>query len=233
MATGLNIVVVEDHDALREVIVEALRLAGHTTIGVESAEELTERLEIHNIDLMVLDLNLPGEDGISLGRRIRLADPDIGIIMLTARSQLAEKVKGYESGADIYLTKPASLDELCAAINSLQRRIGKTVNAKLWLNISHCSLQGTDVKIELTQRETLILSTFLRMPNQQMETWQLMELLYQGEDDFNKASLEVQIARLRKKLLQAGAISHPIKSLRKVGYQLATSVKICGRINER
>ena len=135
MDTRLNIVVVEDHDAIREVIVEELRLAGHTTLGVESAEELNERLEIQNIDLLILDLNLPGEDGISLGRRIRLTDPDIGIIMLTARSQLAEKVLGYESSADIYLTKPASMEELNAAINSLKRRIGKKTNAKLWLDI--------------------------------------------------------------------------------------------------
>lgn len=224
MVASLNIVVVEDHDSLREVTVAGLCFAGHNAVGVESAEELTEQCEIQNIDLIVIDLNLPGEDGISLSRRIRRVDPEIGIIMLTARSHLAEKVLGYESGADIYLTKPTSMEELCASILALKRRIAKKKAPELRLDMSHFSLHGPEVSVELSRREALVLSAFLRMPNQTLETWQLMEMVYHDVENCLKTSLEVQIARLRKKLLQAGAANPTIKSIRNEGYQLYSRI---------
>lgn len=89
----------------------------------QNAQEDLDDLAAHTFDLLILDLNLPGENGLSIAQRYKRANPGCYIIMLTARSRLEDKVAGYESGADIYLTKPVSSAELIAAIKSLARRL--------------------------------------------------------------------------------------------------------------
>lgn len=228
MATLLNIIVVEDHEALREVTVQALRGEGHQVIGVDCAEALADQLGVMPVDLMVVDLNLPGEDGISLTRRIRRNQPDIGIVMVTARGELAEKMDGYQSGADIYLTKPVSLDELTAAIHALARRIKRPAydNSILRLDVHKLTLAGKNGEVGLTAHEAAMLGAFTRAPGQRLENWQLIELLGKTEAGYSKASLEVQIFRLRKKLAEAGAETQPIKVLRLLGYQLCVQVEV-------
>ncbi|MGA1728205.1 MAG: response regulator transcription factor, partial [Burkholderiaceae bacterium] len=103
---SLNIVLVEDHDLLRTVTESVLKEAGHNILALGCAEEVDEALSGMNPDLYILDLNLPGEDGISLARRIRRSHPRVGIIMTTVRSEVTDRLDGYESGADIYLPKP-------------------------------------------------------------------------------------------------------------------------------
>ena len=103
---SLNIVLVEDHDLLRTVTQSVLTQAGHNVLALSCAEEVDEALSGMSPDLYILDLNLPGEDGISLARRIRHSHPRVGIIMTTVRSEIADRLDGYESGADIYLPKP-------------------------------------------------------------------------------------------------------------------------------
>ena len=228
MDTLLNIVVVEDHDALREVTVEALRNLGHHAVGVDCAEALTDIEHVMKIDLMVVDLNLPGEDGISLTRRIRQGQPDIGIIMVTARGQVAEKMEGYESGADLYLTKPTSVEELSAAIRALSRRIKRSPQhiPALKLDLNKLSLSGESGEVSLTVPEATLLAAFVRAPGHRLETWQLIELLGKTETGYSKASLEVQIVRLRKKIVQAGAAEQPIKAIRQLGYQLCVEIRV-------
>ncbi len=228
MDTPLNIVVVEDHDALREVTIEALRMAGHHVIGLNCAEDLTEQMDALLIDLMVIDLNLPGEDGISLTRRIRHSQPNIGIIIVTARSLISEKKAGYESGADIYLTKPTSVDELSAAINALTRRIkpvSRVVHI-LKLNLHNHILLGHQCEIGLSMQESTLLAAFIRAPQFKLESCHLIEFLGKNGAEYSKASLEVLIARLRKKLVQVGECEQPIKSIRQFGYKLCVQVEI-------
>lgn len=119
----MNIVVVEDHAILRDVTVTALREMGHLVEGVDSAEALTAVLPSFAAQIVLLDLNLPGEDGISLAQRLRRSNPALGIIMVTARTELSDKLAGYSSGADLYLPKPTSVAELGAAIEALSRRL--------------------------------------------------------------------------------------------------------------
>jgi len=228
MHTVLNIVVVEDHDALREVTVEALRSMGHNAVGVDCAEALADEIGAFPIDLMVIDLNLPGEDGISLTRRLRAAQPEIGIIMVTARNRINEKLSGYESGADIYLTKPTSLEELGAAVRALARRIKGHQQARpaFMLNLAALFLQGPDNGVSLSAHETAMLTVLARAPGHRLESWQLIELSGKGEADFSKHALEVQIVRLRKKLMQAGAVDQPIKAVRGLGYQLCIKITV-------
>ena len=223
----LNIVVVEDHDNLRESTVEALQRQGHHVIGLDCAEALPE-LDVISIDLMIIDLNLPGEDGVSLAKRIRNVQPNIGIIMLTARIQAADRVTGYESGADIYLTKPASLEELAAAVQSLARRIkpAHSETAVLQLDIMHLTLIGRLKTISLTKHEFVLLQAFALANERKLETWQLFHVLGKSEQDYSKSALELLIVRLRKKLIEAGSQQKPIHAIREYGYQLCETVHL-------
>jgi len=227
MDTALNIVVVEDHDALREVTVEALCNMRHNAIGVDCAEALADEIGAFPIDLLVVDLNLPGEDGISLARRLRSVQPDVGIIMVTARNQISEKLSGYESGADLYLTKPTSLEELGAAVGALARRLKRSEQARpgFVLNRAGLVLQGPRDSVGLSAHEAAMLSALMRAPGNRLESWQLIELSGK-EEEVSKHTLEVRIDRLRKKLVQAGAADQPIKAVRGLGYQLCVKVML-------
>jgi len=121
--TNLKIIVIEDNDDLRETMVDALHRQGHQVTGLDCAEAWPDQSAWQRVDIMVVDLNLPGEDGLSLVARARSVQPDVGIIMVTARNQPKDRQVGYSAGADNYLTKPFSLQELNATISSLGRRI--------------------------------------------------------------------------------------------------------------
>jgi DNA-binding response OmpR family regulator len=226
MPTPLNIMVVEDHDALREVTIEALSQRGHNVRGVDCAEALPDEPGLFPIDLLVIDLNLPGEDGLSLAARIRAAQPDIGIIMVTARNQVRDRMVGYDSGADIYLTKPTSADELIAAVRALTRRIRPVDQSAsaLTLNLDATVLQGPQGRSSLSSHESAILAAFVRAKDHVLETWQLIALTEKDVTEANKKALEVQIVRLRKKLQQAGAPEPTIKAIRGQGYRLCVKV---------
>ncbi|MFW2454814.1 response regulator transcription factor [Methyloversatilis discipulorum] len=119
----LNLLIVEDNDDLRDSLADALGTRGHHVVALDCAEAVPEQAELTRLDLAIVDLNLPGEDGLALAQRLREAQPGLGIIMLTARAQSSDKVAGYEHGADIYLTKPVSLQELAGAVQALGRRL--------------------------------------------------------------------------------------------------------------
>jgi len=123
MTTSLSIIVVEDNDSLRKATVAMLVREGHQASGLVSAEEVDGVIHDIKPDIFVIDLNLPGEDGISLAKRLKTAMPLVGIIMVTARNRLDERLEGYENGADIYLTKPVAPSELLATVSSLGRRM--------------------------------------------------------------------------------------------------------------
>ncbi len=228
MDTPLNIIVVEDHDALREVTVEALRGMGHSVTGVDCAEKLDDECAALTPDLLVIDLNLPGEDGISLARRIRSAQPEVGIIMVTARSQLGDKLTGYESGADLYLTKPTSPEELGAAVQALARRIKAAPQAQsaYRLNLPARTLHGPQGNAGLSAHEAAMLAAFARAPAGRLESWQLLELSGKQGEEFTKHTLEVQIVRLRKKISPTGLDKHTLQSIRGWGYQLCVKVTL-------
>lgn len=226
MDTRLNIVVVEDHDGLRDVTVEALVEKGHRAVGVDCAEALQEMPAVPRVDLMIIDLNLPGEDGISLTRRLKESQPELGIIMVTARSQISEKTDGYASGADIYLTKPTSIEELTAAIGALAKRLRRRRidEQGLRFDIGALGLHGPDGSAMLTALEGTLLAALVRAPGNRLEYWQLLDLV--GRLNEGKVALEAPMYRLRTKLTVVGASGNPIKSIRQVGYQLGVTVTI-------
>jgi DNA-binding response OmpR family regulator len=228
MVTQLNIVVVEDNNDLRTLLSNALRKEGHRVTALSCAEELEDHAGSAHADAFLLDINLPGEDGLSLAQRIRHAHPLVGIIMLSARSALDDKLLGYDCGADIYLTKPISLPELSAALRSFARRRLATFKQikPEGLTLNKLELQGQQTSVKLTAQEAIVLTALARAPASRLETWQIAELLDAEVDESFKSSLAVRMVRLRKKLTDAGAEGLVIESLRNIGYQLTTRIEI-------
>lgn len=228
MDTRLNIIVVEDNDDLREAFVEALSGNGHTACGIDCAEALDDTLGRFNADILILDLNLASEDGLSVARRMRAAKPDIGIIMVTARNQMSDITSGYKSGADIYLTKPTTFEALAAALTALSRRVQPPLGSTdgFVLNQAARQLYGPLGSVDLSALEYTLLAAFAQAHEHRLENWQLMELSSKDAEVISKSALEVQIVRLRRKLESAGASAPTIKAIRGIGYQLCTPVEI-------
>jgi DNA-binding response OmpR family regulator len=218
----LNIAVVEDNDDLRAAIVGALHQEGHHVIGIDSAEALVEHPRLLSIDLLVVDINLPGEDGLTMTRRVRSAQPDIGVIMVTARGRTLDRQLGYESGADIYMTKPISVEELTAAIEALSRRLHRreTSSEAMRLDGKGLVLQGKAGAVPVSAAEAALLAAFARAPDRRLETWQILELTDPDQKIQSRSAVNVIIFRLSRRLRQAGAGERPLRAIRGWGYQL-------------
>jgi len=227
MATILNVLIVEDHDRLREILVQHLVQHDFYALGVPDAEGLQEVMSRQLFDIIVLDLNLPDEDGLSIARRLRATHPELFIVMMTARNSAADRIVGYESGADVYISKPSSGEELLAALNSWRRRadVHQHVKCAVQLNVQARELVGQQ-NVALSVVETRVLQGMGLAPGLKLEYFRLLELIDHELDAKGKASLEVCMARLRKKLVVAGFAAPAIKSIRNEGYQLIESIVI-------
>lgn len=228
MVTQLNIVVVEDNDELRAATVDALRNQGHKVLGLDCAEAMPEQAALTLVDLVVIDLNLPGEDGLSLAQRIRQSHPEVGIIITTARSESSQREEGYVKGADIYLTKPVSLSELSAAILSLSRRLrGGPTASSLFLGMSSLTLESSHGgSVDLSSTEATLLAAFTLSPDRRLEKWQLIEALGKGAAENPLATVELVIVRLRKKIRLLGVSETSIKVIRNWGYQFCLQITV-------
>jgi DNA-binding response OmpR family regulator len=226
MSTRLSVLVVEDHDLLRDATVAALNDAGHFATGVISAEEVDDAPTQQPPDLYVIDLNLPGEDGLQLAKRIRKSHPRAGIVMVTARTNIRDRVSGYESGADIYLPKPVDPEELLAAVEALSHRIRPLEeDATLVLDLKSLQLRGPAAAVGLSQSEANLLSAFAKASGAQLERFQVSANLSITGETLNATSLEVRLSRLRKKLNQVGADEPTIKAIRGLGYKLCSTIR--------
>ena len=227
MVAVLNIVIVEDHRALRESLLDVLTAEGHKVTAFENAEALWRGRGIGLIDIVVLDLNLPGEDGIAVARQLRAEHPDIGIVMLTARDLPDERRIGYESGADIYLAKPSSVPELTSSVEALARRLKprRPEPTLLALETGTLELSGPAGTVALSAFEADLLAEFVRAPHNRLETNRIASMT--GRDgEVTKAAIEVRIVRLRKKMIAAGAPGQPINVIRNHGYQMSLRIDI-------
>lgn len=228
----LNLVLVEDHAMLRDLLKQALEEAGHCVTALSCAEEIEDLAGGQPADVFLIDVNLPGEDGFSLTARLHAAHPLAGLIVITARSGLQDKLEGYARGADLYLTKPIEVPEVCAAVAAVGRRRVRTrdlleAHALFVLSQQELSLNKTGhPPIRLSASEVAILTTLARAPGQRAAYWQIAEVLNLDLKTYTKASLEVRIVRLRKKLIEAGAGLDCLESIRGHGYQLCLSVQV-------
>ena len=228
MPKTINIVVVEDNLALQDLMVDHLLKGGYSVRGVSDAEELAEVMAEEQVDILLLDINLPGEDGLSIATRLRKVNPHLYIVMMTARTSEKDKTVGYESGADIYLTKPASPAEVSAAISSVYRRIQaqETHDPKMTLDVQKMQVTGRLASVNVGAMEMALIKGLAEASTQKLDYWRMLELLGKEATEKNKASLGVQIHRLKQKIIEADGEEVTIKSVFNEGYQLVGIIQI-------
>lgn len=224
----LRIMVIEDYEVLRDTICRVLSEDGHEVVGVAMAEDVDDTPTGFVPDLYIVDLNLPGEDGISLAARIRRSEPGAGVVIVSARKAVADRIDGYSSGANIYLTKPVSLEELRAVVAGFAQRLvelNRNKEGSFVLHLMRMQVSGPTNSTRVTQAEQVLLAAFARAAQQSLEHWQVAAHLGQGEE-LSKENLEVKLGRLRKKLIACGAPTPAIQSIRGVGYRLCLPVRV-------
>ncbi len=230
-AGQIRVALVEDDPLLRKEIHFHLKQQGFLVFAVQNGKSLDELLMTEPLDVLVLDLSLPGEDGIAIASRIRRSIPSMGIVMLTARTALPDRIRGYEAGADVYLSKPVAPEELTLTLLSLARRVKKIDETPAWtLDLRDRSIYGAEPwqKAFLTNSERALLLALAQAPSHMLETDMICELLSQrsGTSDMGKRALESLVSRLRKKLeALSGHDAEPaLKAVWGIGYQLCVPV---------
>lgn len=224
----MNIVVVEDHQDLRELFVDHLMRDGFNVVGAGCGEDLDDHMASTAVDLLILDLNLPGENGLEIARRVRTAQASMNIIMLTGCTSEGDRILGYESGADLYLPKPISPQELSAAVRSVHRRVCTSVQSSttLTLNVSRMVVVSANGEASISKVDTALLKALAAAPDRRLAYWRLFEVTERDQSDAAKGQLELQVFRLRKKLTELGIPEDLIKSVRREGYQLTQPIRI-------
>lgn len=224
-----SLILVEDNAALSQELENYLTQEGFDVRCADGGEALDQALLERPANLLVLDLNMAEEDGLSIAKRIRKSLPAVGIVMLTARVMSADKVAGYESGADVYMTKPARPAELVAAIRNLLNRLVPEPVPTQWIldtKSLNIRLQKT-ASVQLTSIETNLLK-ILALSNGCVRHETIKALLHEEylDDAKFKLRLEVLISRLRAKLSPHTGQVNPIKAVRGSGYQLCINLEI-------
>ena len=221
-----QILVVDDEAAVRESLRRALALEGYDVELAADGAEALYRLDTGTVapDVIVLDVLMPNVDGLETARRLRSAGNRTPILMLTARTQVEDRVEGLDAGADDYLTKPFALEELLARIRALLRRTsdgsGETLRfADLVLDPGTREVTRGGEKIELTRTEFSLLELFLLNPRQVLTRSLIFERVWGYDFGFASNSLDVYIGYLRRKT-EAGGKPRLIHTVRGVGYAL-------------
>ena len=227
MNNHLVVMLVEDHDDLREATVRMLTQQGYEVVAVPCAEDVDDTPVPRTPDLYVIDLNLPGEDGLSLAIRLRRAQPLAGIVITTARTQLSDRLSGYEAGADLYLPKPVAPQELLAALRSLSKRLRQEAQADaLSLNPKTYLLRGPTGESRLTDAEVRLLVAMASARDRTLERWQMAQQINPESADLSADNLQNRISLLRKKLAQCGCAGESLKAIRGSGYRLCVPLVI-------
>ena len=225
----MRILVIEDETQLARHIMRALVRAGHlATTKHDGIEGLQAALD-DPPDLVVLDLNLPRLDGLAVLGRLRQANCPARVLILTARSEVEHRVKGLKAGADDYLAKPFSLEELIARVEALGRR-GATPNAPdllkvadLLMDVQHRRVTRAGQAIALSPREFDVLQVLLQDPGRVFSRTELCERIWQRDHEYDTRTVEIFITRLRKKI-DAGFSVPLIHTHRLVGYTVHAPV---------
>ena len=237
-ATPIHVLAVDDDPSMRQLIADYLGDNDIQVTTLESGEAIADAMARQTIDLLILDLKLPGEDGMQIARNLR-AESDVPIIMLTGRKEEADRVMGLELGADDYLTKPFSPRELLARIRALLRRsrTHETVADGL-ARIRAYRFAGWDLNVRLrrltspqgetvaiTNSEFNLLVAFLAAPQVVLSRQQLLDSSRLHNDEVYDRSIDVQVGRLRKKLATNGLLPPLIRTERGAGYVFTATVE--------
>jgi two-component system, OmpR family, response regulator len=237
-----HVLIVDDDDDIRSLLSDFLERNRLTAFQAPNGEVMRNILKSQHIDLVVLDLNLPDEDGLSLCRQLR-STSNLPVIMLTAKTDPIDRIVGLESGADDYVCKPFEPLELLSRIRSVLRRTqqlgvseSKTresirMHFSGWildLTARHL-LDPQGVVISLSGAEFRLLKIFLDRPNRILNRDQIMDIMHGRDAGAFDRSIDLQVSRLRQKIELDPKSPVIIKTVRNEGYILATSVKVESR----
>ena len=220
----MRILVVEDEPALAEFVSRALSSEGYA-VRVAHDGPAGERIALFDdVDLVVLDVMLPGRSGLEVLRAIRASKPALPVILLTARSGVDDKVDGLDLGADDYVTKPFSFDELLARVRANLRNRGQRSSAQLEsgdlsLDLRTRRVVRADREIELSRREFDLLAYLMRHPGQVLSRAQILDAVWGHDFDPETKVVETYISTVRRKLAN-GTTPAPIETVRNAGYRL-------------
>ncbi len=225
-----SILVVEDEAAIRTVVEYALKDAGFTVLCAARGDDALEQMETEDVDLVVLDLMLPGVDGLEVCRRIR-ATSQVPIIILSARSEELDKVLGLELGADDYVTKPFSPRELVSRVRANLRRARTTPERGQLLRAGDLEIDpvarsvtknGEDVYLTFSEFE--LLHKLASTPRRVFTREELMNHLWQGSFFGDLRSVDVHVRHLRQKVEDDPSSPEVIRTVRGVGYAFGREV---------
>jgi two-component system phosphate regulon response regulator PhoB len=227
--TSLNILVVEDEDAIREMLVMVLEQADLNVIAVASAEQAQHSLADNAMpDLVLLDWMLPGISGVELARRLKKDDlfKSLPIILLTARGEEEDKVRGLEIGADDYVTKPFSPRELVARIKAVLRRSGKSIEEEVLktndviLDVGKHRLSIAGKTLDVSPTEFKLMHFFMTHQDNVYSRTQLLDQVWGRSVYIEERTVDVHIRRLRKILKQYGK-DELVQTVRGFGYRFS------------
>ncbi len=222
----MDILLVEDEPELSEMVRRVLVGAGHEVRTAADGPAGLKMVTASRFDLVMLDVNLPGFDGFELLAKIREARLPVRVMMLTARSEVGDRVAGLKGGADDYLTKPFALEELLARVEVLGRRnlspepdmiirVGD-----LCMDLAKRRVSRGDRRIELSPREFEVLMVLMKEPGRTFSRDEICERIWEREHEYDTRTVEIFIMRLRKKLDRPDGES-VIRTVRSVGYTMS------------
>ncbi|HJW45762.1 MAG TPA: response regulator transcription factor [Lysobacter sp.] len=238
-----QVLIVDDDREIRQMVADYLQKNGLRAMTAADGREMRALLDTHAIDLIVLDLMMPGEDGLTLARNLRAGKHrSIPVIMLTARDDATDRIIGLEMGADDYVTKPFASRELLARIRAVIRRARmlppnlQVTEASRFLAFGHWRLDTTarhlvsddETVVALSGAEFRLLRVFLDHPNRVLNRDQLLNLTQGRDAEMFERSIDLLVSRLRQRLGDGAREQHYIKTVRSEGYVFSMPVTILG-----
>ena len=218
----MRLLVVEDNDRLAETLTSLLRGEGHAVDLVSNGEDADATLAAESFDLVILDLGLPGMDGLDVLRRLRDRRAETAVLILTSRGALDDRVKGLNLGADDYLTKPFEIEEFEARVRALLRRRARAngsslVVGELLFDVSARSACLRGVALDLPKRELDLLEALMVRAGRVTSKGELVEAISDFDGSVSETAIELYVSRLRRKLEPEGV---RVRVLRGLGYML-------------
>ena len=233
MSRNTTILVVDDEAEIRDVLTDYFVAHGYTALGADSAAAARNLITQHQIDVALLDVTMPGEDGLSLARHLRERHAEIAIVMLTAADGLVDRIVGLEIGADDYVTKPFDPRELLARIKAVLRRTRveapapKSTPASTTVRVGRCTLDAAAYQqiddagkeVPLSPLELSLLQAFLQRPNHVLTREHILNLSGNNDWDPYDRSVDLRILRLRRKIEPDPEHPRYIRTVRGGGYR--------------
>lgn len=220
----MNLLLAEDEKALNTALTEIFKRSGYNVTSVFNGEDALLYLKEYTYDAVILDIMMPKIDGLTVLKTLRADKNSVPVILLTAKSEVEDKIIGLDSGADDYLANPFEVKELLARIRAITRRKGTTDEnltgfSDLKLNKDDCSMSSAGGKIQLTAKEFRMMETFIKSPGKMISSDYFLENVWGWDSEAEMSVVWTYISYLRKKLKSIGS-KVVIKAVRGVGYSL-------------